>query len=59
MGVRGIAWGVVVIVLVDNKTLGFCTLHRASQPLDLFLHFGMLTTLPDALEVGFDLAFEV
>lgn len=56
---RGIAWGVVVIVLVDNKTLGFCALHRASEPLDLLLHFGMLTTLPDTLKVGFDLAFEV
>jgi hypothetical protein len=39
--------------------LSLCPVDVTPQSINLLLHLGVLTSLPDALEIGFDFAFEL
>lgn len=48
-----------LIVLFDCEALITGDIDGTTQPLNLLFHLGMLGTLANALEVGFDLALQL
>lgn len=47
------------IFFFEDEALSLGRLDGTAQPLDLFFHLGVFGALPDTLEVGLDLAFEL
>lgn len=57
-GARGHG-GVERIVVLQDVALSLCPGDVTPQSINLLLHLGVLASLPYALKVGFDLAFEL
>lgn len=57
-GARGHG-GVERLVVLQDVALSLCPVDVTPQSINLLLHLGVLTSLPDALEIGFDFAFEL
>ena len=49
----------VLVIFVADETLCLRPVQATAQPLNLFLHLGMLAPLANALEVGLDLAVQL